>query len=107
MSILLADVLLYCCRKQHAVPLASMGIENKVIPYSILCSERVFFWRALAEYLKPTDDNLEEESVKHFDNVLPELTPFTQYIQQYVLTIYLCLLVLYKNAKFVFNKRFC
>lgn len=60
-----------------------MGIEDKLISYSILTSERIVFWRALAEYLKPTDD-ITEESIKHFKNVLPDLTPFTQYIHQYV-----------------------
>lgn len=56
---------------------AEVDESNSLIPIEKLTSEKVLLWRCVIEHVKPI---LEEDA----DNIVPELTPFCQYIQSYV-----------------------
>lgn len=57
-------------------------IANQKIPYDKLNVRTVIYWRALAEYVRPTDVNDKYQHV--FDQILPDLTPFCAYIKGWV-----------------------
>ncbi|XP_054278540.1 condensin complex subunit 3 isoform X2 [Macrosteles quadrilineatus] len=71
--------------KQHEVILEAkakeMHIINQKIAYHKLTMVTVVFWRALVEFCKPTDESDKWERV--FQVILPDLTPFCQYIRGY------------------------
>lgn len=75
----------YDSRKQHDVIIESrlkdMWITNNRIPYNKLNIISVLYWRALAEFVKPTDE-FNDKNEKIFQLVLPDLTPFCQYIRE-------------------------
>ncbi|XP_021917110.1 condensin complex subunit 3 isoform X2 [Zootermopsis nevadensis] len=56
--------------------------EDKVIPLEKLTPENALFWRCLAQYLHRQG----EEMVEELDSVIPNLTPFCQYIRRYYLS---------------------
>uniref|UniRef100_A0A1B6MTZ4 Nuclear condensin complex subunit 3 C-terminal domain-containing protein n=1 Tax=Graphocephala atropunctata TaxID=36148 RepID=A0A1B6MTZ4_9HEMI len=71
--------------KQHGIILESslkdMGIVNQKIAYDKLNFVTAIYWRAMAEYVRPTDDDDKFEHI--FEQVLPDLTPFCKYICEY------------------------
>ena len=65
---------------------AKLLVENfhhlnaeRLVPYENLTAEIAIYWRVLAQYLRQKE---EEECL---ENLLPELTPFCQYVRRYIL----------------------
>ncbi|KAG8284844.1 hypothetical protein J6590_093704 [Homalodisca vitripennis] len=71
--------------RQHGVILESnlkdMWIVNQKIVYEKLNVATAVFWRAMAEFVRPTDEDDKFEHI--FEQVLPDLTPFCKYIREY------------------------
>ncbi|GFG28408.1 hypothetical protein Cfor_11336 [Coptotermes formosanus] len=55
--------------------------KDKMIPLEKLTSENALYWRCLAQYLHAEGAEVEEE----LDKIIPNLTPFCQYIRRYYL----------------------
>jgi len=56
--------------------------SNKLIPFENLSAESAMYWRVLAEYLNEQENVGAEE---YLESILPELTPFCQYVRKYIL----------------------
>jgi hypothetical protein len=52
--------------------------KDKMIPLEKLTSENALYWRCLAQYLHAEGAEMEEE----LDKIIPNLTPFCQYIRR-------------------------
>ena len=57
---------------------------NKLIPFENLSAESAMYWRVLAEFLNEQEDAGAEE---YLESILPELTPYCQYVRKYVLEL--------------------
>jgi condensin complex subunit 3 len=55
--------------------------KDKMIPLEKLTSENALYWRCLVHYLHAEGAEMEEE----LDKIIPNLTPFCQYIRRYYL----------------------
>lgn len=51
--------------------------EKKLIPIQQLRLESVFYWSGVITYLRKVEDGEE-----HLENILPELTQFSNYIEK-------------------------
>uniref|UniRef100_A0A1B6GC29 Nuclear condensin complex subunit 3 C-terminal domain-containing protein n=1 Tax=Cuerna arida TaxID=1464854 RepID=A0A1B6GC29_9HEMI len=71
--------------RQHEVILESnlkeMWIVNHKIAYERLNVATAVYWRAMAEFVRPTDEDDKFEHI--FEQVVPDLTPFCKYIREY------------------------
>jgi condensin complex subunit 3 len=54
--------------------------KDKIIPLDKLTSENALYWQCLAQHLHAKGEELEEE----LDKIIPNLTPFCQYIRRYL-----------------------
>eukprot|EP00092_Neocalanus_flemingeri_P098064 GFUD01125052.1.p1 GENE.GFUD01125052.1~~GFUD01125052.1.p1 ORF type:complete len:1501 (+),score=547.17 GFUD01125052.1:57-4559(+) len=57
---------------------------DKLIPYEKLTPETAMYWRVLAEFFADQNGPGAEE---YLEMILPELTPFCQYVRRYVLEL--------------------
>jgi len=57
---------------------------DKLIPYEKLTPETAMYWRVLAEFFAEQNGPGAEE---YLETILPELTPFCQYVRRYVLDL--------------------
>jgi condensin complex subunit 3 len=64
--------------------------KDKMIPLEKLTSENALYWRCLAQYLHAEGAEVEEE----LDKIIPNLTPFCQYIRRYISSFVHCTLFL-------------
>ena len=53
--------------------------ERRLVPYDKLTAETAMYWRVLAQYLR------QEGNEDCLEDLLPELTPFCQYVRHFVL----------------------
>jgi condensin complex subunit 3 len=54
--------------------------KDKIIPLEKLTPENALYWRCLAQHLYTQG----EEMVEELDSIIPNLTPFCQYIRRYL-----------------------
>ena len=54
---------------------------DKLIPIDKLTPENVLFWRCVAQHLHGEG----EEMMENLEKIIPNLTPFCQYIRRYVI----------------------
>merc|ERR1719228_334874 len=57
---------------------------DKLIPYEKLTPETAMYWRVLAEFFNSQNGPGAEE---YLESILPELSPFCQYVRKYVLEL--------------------
>ena len=57
---------------------------NKLIPYEKLTAETAMYWRVLVDFLAEQNGAGAEE---YLESILPELTPFCQYVRKYILEL--------------------
>eukprot|EP00090_Calanus_glacialis_P042984 TRINITY_DN7612_c0_g1_i1.p1 TRINITY_DN7612_c0_g1~~TRINITY_DN7612_c0_g1_i1.p1 ORF type:complete len:1486 (-),score=621.94 TRINITY_DN7612_c0_g1_i1:145-4602(-) len=57
---------------------------DKLIPYEKLTPETAMYWRVLAEFFAGQNGPGAEE---YLESILPELTPFCQYVRRYILDL--------------------
>ncbi|XP_066999991.1 condensin complex subunit 3 isoform X2 [Anabrus simplex] len=57
---------------------SKLVLQDKLLPMEALTSETAFYWRCLAQYLHSHDET------DDLDEIIPELTPFCEYIRQYM-----------------------
>ena len=55
--------------------------NDKLIPVDKLTAETAMYWRVLAEYLA------EQSAEEYLEMILPELTPFCQYVRRYIMDL--------------------